>query len=920
MQAGEKLIHYEIIAKIGAGGMGEVYRARDTKLGREVALKILPDEFMADEERHQRFHREAKLLAAFTHPNVAAIHSLEEDAGHHFLVLELVEGEDLAARIGGKPLPVAAALDIARQIAVALAAAHEMGIIHRDLKPQNVMVGDSGGDRDQTKILDFGLAKVYTDDFDDASTTVALDSPTATPPATRAGAIMGTSAYMSPEQVRGRPVDKRSDIWAFGCVLYEMLTGRQAFAGETVSDIMAAVLRSEPEWAELPPDLSPTIKHLLHRCLQKDRRQRLHDITDARLEIEDALAGDIDAAWGGDAQPEPTTLARSRRPSVGILLAVFGWLAAVALAVAFVTRSDEFHVPARLQTLTYSGRDWSPSVSPDGDMIAFSTDRDGLPAIWLKQINGGGEAPLTAGPDLNARFSPDGSQVLFVRDEGVNHNLYRIAVVGGHQRKLIDDVIEADWSPDGSQVAFLRMMPVDKDNLTVVGIADVQTGGEREIVRIENRLCYGLRWSPDGAWLSLIEASLSGNVAETSYFDLIAIDSGEVQHLNLIGWSGPYTSAVWAPSGQSLVVGQAQDMLAHVSGEPAQIMEYELSSGKHRPLFWASLPSPRGGWAFTTLNVMDGDRLVFDVQHTYAELREFPLHDGDGGGESRPTTGTFRVLTSGLGRDRQPVYSPDGRQVIFSSNRSGNIDLWTVDRQTGALQQVTDDPADDWDPAYTPDGRNILWSSNRSGNMEIWLAAVDGSHARQISHDGVDAENPTMTRDGQWIVYYSSNDAKLGVWKIRSDGSDATLLAGGSYLLPEVSPDGRHALFSRSQGLGYGILVIEVESGQTIPFEIDLVGIEQHVNIVPGRARWLPDGSAIVFIAIDRQGRAGVYAQDFAPGEDTAATRRKLVGFTHEYVTESLGISPSGESIVVSAMFDRRSLMLAENVSLRMWR
>jgi Tol biopolymer transport system component len=305
--------------------------------------------------------------------------------------------------------------------------------------------------------------------------------------------------------------------------------------------------------------------------------------------------------------------------------------------------------------------------------------------------------------------------------------------------------------------------------------------------------------------------------------------------------------------------------------------------------------------------------MVFDTQSISARIVEVAL-DSSG----RPSG--ERSLTRGLGHDRQPAYSPDGRQVIFSSNRTGNIDLWLLDRTSGVLRQLTDDPADDWDPAFTPDGERLIWSSNRSGNMEIWLAAADGSGARQITRDGVDAENPTMTADGEWIVYYSSNDANLGIWKIRPDGSDATRLVEGSVLLPEVSPDGRYALYVLFYSLRSAIQVVDVTSGELLPFEIEQGSAERHQNVVFGRARWTPDGQAIVYVGQGDQGRIGIFRQDFVPGEDTSATRTPLTGFTRDSITESLGISPDGRAVAVSVMQDQRTLRLAEHVPLTAWR
>ena len=297
MQAGKILAHYEIIEQIGVGGMGEVWRARDTKLNREVALKFLPAAFTSDAGRHARFRTEAQALAAFGHPNVAGVYSFEDVDDIHFLVMELAEGDDLSVRLGSGPLPQQVSLEIANQIAMALEAAHAKNIIHRDLKPANIKIGANN----EVKILDFGLAKVYSTEDGSGSTDLG-GMPTVTSDLTLAGAIIGTASYMSPEQARGQTVDKRTDIWAFGCVLFEMLTGKLAFPGETVSDTLATLLRAEPEWEALPDDTHPVIVRLLRRCLAKDQRQRMHDIADVRLEFEEGLAGTAPAGAANNAQ------------------------------------------------------------------------------------------------------------------------------------------------------------------------------------------------------------------------------------------------------------------------------------------------------------------------------------------------------------------------------------------------------------------------------------------------------------------------------------------------------------------------------------------------------------------------------------------------------------------------------------------
>jgi eukaryotic-like serine/threonine-protein kinase len=380
MLIGRRIGAYHVQALLGAGGMGEVYRARDTKLGREVAVKFLPRVFTSDSDRLARFEREARMLAALNHPNIGAVYGVEEAEGLRAIVLELVEGDTLADRLQRGPVPVGEALNLARQIVEALDAAHEKGIIHRDLKPANIKITPDG----VVKVLDFGLAKVASKD---GSVRDLTQSPTVTVGGTHDGIILGTAAYMSPEQARGQAVDKRADIWAFGCVLYEMLTGRVAFAGQTVSDTIAAILDREPDWKALPADVSPTTRHLLMRCLRKGTKQRLHDIADARIELDDPPNDAVHTA--PVARP---ALQRRLLPWVGGALAGSLVAGVVTLGVRDVPREDgsvrfTVSIPPTDQFPVEAGMPVAVAVSPDGDRIVFVVRRNGVERLYSRRLN-----------------------------------------------------------------------------------------------------------------------------------------------------------------------------------------------------------------------------------------------------------------------------------------------------------------------------------------------------------------------------------------------------------------------------------------------------------------------------------------------------------------------------------------------------
>src|SRR6266849_4741744 len=494
LTSGTKLGPYEIVAPLGAGGMGEVYRARDTKLGRDVALKLLPPLFTADADRVARFEREARLLASLNHPHIGAIYGFEDAGNVSALVLELVEGDTLADRVRRGPLPLLEALAVAQQIADALDAAHRAGIIHRDLKPSNIKITSDG----VVKVLDFGLAKALAAE---GSGSDLSKSPTMTAGGTIVGVILGTAAYMSPEQARGQPVDKRTDIWAFGCVLFEMLTGSSAFVRETATDTIAAVVGAEPEWKWLPADTPASIRRLLTRCLQKDARRRLHDIADARIELEDAMATPAEAA------PGPTPRRRSHLALPALSLGI-----ATALVLLWVAR-DRFGRSAarssppdiRVTRLTdLPGLEESPAISPDRRSLAFTAGVGGRRQVFMQLIAGG--APLQITRDTVdhefPRWSPDSSSILYFSPAvsgAVQGSIWEIPTFGGVPRRVVDSVGGADVSSTDARLALFRL---SKEGIQLV--TSPIDGSRFDVVAEFAPATYYLypRWSPDGRWIA----------------------------------------------------------------------------------------------------------------------------------------------------------------------------------------------------------------------------------------------------------------------------------------------------------------------------------------------------------------------------------------------------------------------------------
>jgi eukaryotic-like serine/threonine-protein kinase len=881
---GSRLGPYEIADAIGSGGMGQVYRARDARLGRDVAVKVLPREFATDAERRRRFEQEARAASALNHPNIVAVYDTGLHEGLPFIVTELLEGESLAERVARGVMPLRKALECAVQAARGLDAAHERGIVHRDLKPANLFLTAQG----HLKVLDFGVAKVPRPGED-----VAADGDSA--PGTSPGLVLGTVGYMSPEQVSGGPVDVRSDQFSLGCVLYELLAGEAPFRRPTAAQTMAAVLEDEPRsLTKVNPRVPPPVAWVVERCLAKDPGDRYRSTHDLARDLELAI-GRLSEMGLPAFRPLRT---RARRATLLLTAS-----AAIAVAAwAWITRTPSA-VPV-VRYLTYSGRESSPAAAPDGSMVAFRSQRDGRRRIWLKQLGTGDEAPLTEGEDDHPRFSPDGATLLFTRRQGERVSLYRVAAVGGEPRKLVDDALYGDFSPDGRRIAFVRQVADEHGITSIVATAAADGSNVRELARMDGKeFAAGAfvepRWSPDGRWLAATQSTLQ--LGEPTVIGLIDTETGAVRRVAPPTAAGVWRGALAWTRRDVVVCAQPESVVGQQTGTSARVVLMDLASRRTRPLF--SSPVNIVG-----LDVLGPGRLVLAARSLRQHLREVPLRPRDAGGE--------RWLTRGNGADRQPIYSRDGEWIAFSSNRSGNLDIWAVSRRSGAVRRLTDHAAHDSDPHFTPDG-HLLWSSNRSGTFEIWIAEGDGSGARQVTRDGVDAENPVASPDGAWIVYASANPRSRGLMKIRPDGRDAALLvAAGNAIEPEISPDGRHLAYVADAGSDRAALrVVQLADGAPTFFEIRLPAWAPGGGIDLGRCRWIDGGRALAYIAQERDGKYVVDAQDFVPGADTSPTRRRLAAAESDLQAESLAISPDGAHLTVSFREQLFDLMLAEDVA-----
>ncbi|HEU4935344.1 MAG TPA: protein kinase [Vicinamibacterales bacterium] len=802
---GARLGPYEITAQIGAGGMGEVWSATDTNLGRQVAIKVLPETLASDGERLTRFEREAKTLASLNHPNIAIIHGLEKTDGVRGLVMELVEGPTLAERIAQGPIPVDDALPIARQIAEALEAAHEQGVIHRDLKPANVKVRDDG----MVKVLDFGLAKLVEPVGTSAAAGVATLSPTITTPAiTRIGVILGTAAYMSPEQAKGKPADKRSDIWAFGCVLYEMLTGTRTFDGEEITDVLAAVVRAEPNWSRLPANTPAAFRRLLRRSLVKDRKHRLADIADARLEL-DEIATNPAAD-----NIVPLVMPFFRRPWFWIAIALVSVMtAATAVARMILAPSTDARI-VRFDIASPPGTriEAAAPLSPDGRLLAFvAPTAQGVPAIWVRPLDSPGAHALPGSEGATRFFwSPDSQQIGFFRDG----NLFKIAVGGGQTQLLANGPFrDGAWSGQGlilvggQQGRGLLRLP------EVGGQPIAETGLDASRGEISHDYPVFL---PDGRHYIYLARSTGTPDAWATYVG--TLDSKERRPLPGI----PSSAVAYSPTGHLLFIRAGTLMVQRFNLERLEL------SGDAVPV----ADGARG--RSNTFSVSANGTLAF--------LRGAPLESQlvwfDRTGRRLETVGSTAVY-------RNSAFSRDGRFAVFE--RGAPSDLWILDFDKQFPERMSIDRPGNRSPLWSPDGRTIVFVSSRNGVEGLYERRVGGvSGDSLLRQSGVPMALSDWSRDGRYLAYAAGGD----IWALPMFGTREPVQVTASPFFQDVdarfSPDGRSIAYGsdESSGItrrGEGDVFVQSFPQRDFKRQVSTAG-----GFVP---RWSADGTELFYVA-----------------------------------------------------------------------
>jgi Tol biopolymer transport system component/predicted Ser/Thr protein kinase len=811
ISVGDRLGPYEILAPLGAGGMGEVYRARDTQLGRDVAIKVLPDALARDPERLARFKHEAKVLAALNHPNIGHIYGVESQA----LVMELVEGETLTSLLKPGPLPMATALDYARQIAEALEAAHDKGIVHRDLKPSNVMVTPEG----LVKVLDFGLAKTVEDT---SGGTNLSDSPTMTQSPTRTGVILGTAAYMSPEQARGASVDKRSDIWTFGVVFYEMLAGKHAFAGQSVTDILAGILRAEPDWSALPPATPPRIRELLRRCLERDRKRRLQAIAEARIAIDDSASAP---------EPEVRPLPARARPwpwafaALGVALAAtaaIGWWRASRSEPLRPLMRLGVEVGADVKLEDPNGGAFL-ALSPDGTLlVATVRGTDGVTRLATRRLDQNQTTTLAGTEGASSPFfSPDGQWIAFYADRKIK----KISAGGGAAVTLCDigGGITGSWGDDGNIIAPLGW----GSGLSRIPAAGGPTARVTELNHEKGEYRHGWPQVLPGSRAVLFSTEHTGQAFDDADIDLVILKTGERTTLHHGGFFARYLPSghlVWVHRNVLYAAPFDLDRLA-LTGEPLPVVEdfknardeggdfgfsqggvfmYVSGNGElQRSIFWLDstggtqplLPAPGlyGSPRFSP----DGKLLAFsaadDQGHQDLWVRDL----------ERDTASRVTRLP---GQNESPVWTPDGRNLVFWSSNPASPGLYSVRADGSGIAQRLTDGKNRWAQlSISPDGKRLAMTEvSTSGGVEVWTAPIesDAGHLRLGSAEPF-LQTPFITilpafsPDGRWLAYHSGEPGKAGLWVVPFPGP------GGGWL---ISSRGDEPVWSRN---GHELFFIE---------------------------------------------------------------------------------------------------------------
>jgi eukaryotic-like serine/threonine-protein kinase len=905
---GAVISHYRVISRIGAGGMGEVYLAQDTTLERTVALKILPADVAGSEQRMGRFIQEAKTASALNHPNIITIYQIGQADSVLFIATEFIEGETLRERLAKTSLTILEALDVAIQITSALVAAHEAGIVHRDIKPENIMLRRDG----ILKVLDFGLAKLT------GIWKPKVNSEAETMVETMPGTILGTVVYMSPEQTRGRDVDERTDIWSTGVLLYEMVAGALPFEQETPSDVIAAILRSDP-----PPlstflsDVPPELERIIAKSLMKNRDERYQGVKDLlvdlrrlkkQLEFELQLASfsskpsgatyvsrtrgsqvtKTDDGTGQRTNALPATYSTSsaeyivsnikRHKSYALIGLV---LVSIALSAGgyglyrlFSRAKEQVTSQAMNVTrFTATGKAVHAAISPDGRYVAYVSEEAGQQSVWMGQVVASSQVQIIPPAAVQYRgltFTPDGEFLYFVAVDQNNSNgaLYQLPVLGGVARKILADIQSPiTIAPDGKQMAFVRYSSPKENALVMANIGD---GQPRELARHFSPDFFSEMapaWSPDGSLIACVYQNTSGGYYENVVG--VRVDDGTETPINAHRW-WQVGQIAWLKNGKGLIV-----LATEEAGSLPQLWHLPYGSGAAK-----RITNDLNGYVDASLTAdsktlvsVRSDRLVNISVATDANV-------------SNP-----RQITSGTERDdgmRGLSWTPDGK-IVYRSVAGGTPNIWIMAADGSGQRQLSFNTSQNFDPVVSPDGQYIVWASRRTGNTNLWRVDLDGGNLRQLTN-GVGEYLPDHSPDGKWILYtaYDPASSFWSVWKISAEGGTPVRMTEKESALPSISPDGKWFAcnYQNEAGAGYQIAVIPFQGGQPVKMFDSPGSFGRTIH-------WTGDGQNLAYVDT-KGGISNIWMQGLAgglPKQLTDFKDQRIFGFAWSRDGKQLALS-----------------------------
>lgn len=853
---GQSIARYRILSFLGRGGMGEVYLAHDTRLGRKVALKLLPTSLSNDEERLRRFEREARSASALNHPNVCVIHEIGETSdGRHFIAMEYIDGLTLRHRLILGSLALTEALDIALQSASALVAAHEAGVVHRDIKPENIMLRRDG----YVKVLDFGLAKL-TERYAAASDS---EAPTFAVFSTHSGLLVGTASYVSPEQARRYEVDERSDIWSLGVVLYEMVAGRLPFIGETPNHTIVAILEHEPKpLTRFLPEVPAELDWIVKKALRKDREQRyqtikelLGDLNEVKQKLDDSAAGHGQQLTGRVQVPPAThssafeSISQTlRRPRISIAFLAF---AIVLLGLASWGVLHWFRKPVvpfqnmRLTKLTNTGRGIhnGAAISPDGRSVAHVIDEAGRQSLVVSYQATASDVVVVPPAEVRYHgltFSRDGDYVYYVRYEKNGLGLlYNVPVRGGAPKKITQGVDSSiTFSPDGRKFAFVRFEKVKGEYSLIIAASD----GTAEKILATRRSSdlfsiYGLDWSPDGKFIAVLDGTYTGGFRMRVIG--VNVADGSEAPISARQWFA-VLQVKWLDDGSGLILNAADESVS-----PIQLWYVSYPAGKSERItndsndyYGVSLSAKSAA-----LVTVQSTRLI----NTWVA----------------PTEDFSRVTriasTSAVSRSYGLAWTPDNR-LIYSSMGGGRLDLWSMKSDGSEKTQLTIDSGSNYQPSVSPNGRYIFFVSSRTGSFNIWRMDYDGSDPRQLTSGGSDFD-PYPSPDGKWVIYDSGGSGKRAIWRVPvEEGGKAERLTDTNTSVPVVSPEGKviACRYWDENSNSQKIAIVPFAGGKPImTFDIPIIDWQ--------RIRWTADGKALTYVQM-HNGVSNIWQQPINGG------------------------------------------------------